>query len=364
MSKRRGAGEGSLFFSKTENTWIGEINLPDGTTKRKRSKRQSVVKDWLLTQRNALKEGLFVKDDQLSVADFLDRYVNDVLTQTVRPTTQLSYGNIIRRHLIPKLGNIKLTQLRPDQLQSLYAEKSKDGLSPRMVQFIHSVMHQALNQALRWGLVARNVSDLVQKPKADRKIPTIWTVEQVKTFLNAVKNDRFYPIYVLAVATGMREGEILGLYYDDIDWITNKIHIKRAVITIPKQGSTVIDPKSASGKRSVTVPPYAMEVLKTHCDGLKEKRSFIFTTSNDTPFSARNLVRHFKSVIEKTGLPNIRFHDLRHYHATYLLTQNVHPRVVQERLGHSSVTLTLNTYSHVIPSLDKEAADQANKMFS
>lgn len=361
--KRRGSGEGSLFFSKTENTWIAEINLPDGSSKRKRSKRQAVVKDWLITQRSAVKDGVFIKDDQLTVSGLLDRYM-DGLAQTVRPTTQLSYKNIIRLHLKPNLGHIKLTQLRPDQLQKLYAEKANDGLSPRMVQFIHSVMHQALNQAFKWGLVARNVSDMVQKPKADRKTPTIWTVDQVRIFLDAVKHDRFYPIYVLAVATGMREGEILGLHYEDIDWMSNKVHIRQAVVTIPGKGSTIVEPKSATSKRSVTLPPYAAGILKAHCEGLEDKRSFIFTTSNGTPFSARNLVRHFKNVIEKTGLPNIRFHDLRHYHATYLLTQNVHPRVVQERLGHSSVTLTLSTYSHVLPGLQEEAAEKANGMFS
>ena len=364
MVKRRSKGEGSIFYSKKENTWIAEINLPDGTAKRKRSKRQQVVRDWLLDARKSIQTGVLPKNDQITVSQFMDRYFEDVVKLSVRPTTFIANESLLRLHIKPMIGKIKLTQLRPDHLQTLYAEKRKSGLSPRMVQMIHSVIHKALKQALMWGLVTRNVSDLVEKPKVERKTFIVWSLEEVRLFLDAVKDHRFYPIYTLAIAGGLREGEILGLFHEDISWEQNMINIRRAVVTIPGKGSVLIEPKSAKSRRPIPLPDYCMNVLKKHCEGQKENRYFVFTTKNGTPFLARNLIRHFKQVISETKLPNIRFHDLRHYHASYLLSQGVHPKVVQERLGHSQISLTLDTYSHVIPSLQNEAAEKLESIFS
>jgi integrase len=361
--KRRANNEGSLFFSDSEKCWIGEIVLPDGRKKRKRSKKQQVVREWLLQQRDAIRDNLLIDNEHLTLADFLDRYMADVAAHNLRPKTIEAYESLIRIHIRPALGSLKLSQLRPDHLQSLYSEKRKSGLSNRTVQFIHSILHKTLDQALKWGLVLRNVADLVEKPTVKRKAPVIWTTEQVRVFLSAVRDHRFYPIYVLALAGGFREGEVLAIHYKDVDWENGIINVTHAIQYLIGKGVVLTEPKTDKGRRPVPLPEYAMKVLKAHADSQNRNQGFIFVTSNGTPFSPRNLVRHFKEVIETTGLPEIRFHDLRHYHASYLLSQGINPKVVQERLGHSTILLTLDTYSHTIPSLQKEAAVKAGEMF-
>jgi len=363
VAKRRANNEGSLFYSDTEKCWIAEIVLPDGRERRKRSKKQQVVKEWLLTQRDAVRDGLVVEDDKLTLGQFLDRYMSDTASHNLRPKTLEAYEALIRLHIKPELGEIRLTQLRPDHLQALYSQKRNAGLSNRTVQFIHSIIHKVLGQAMKWGLVMRNVADLVEKPIVKRKAPEIWSTEQINIFLKAVKDHRFYPIYVLAVAGGFREGEVLGIHFEDIDWQNGIINVRHAVQYLIGKGVVLTEPKTEKAKRPVPLPEFALRVLKDHCDSQNRNQGFIFITSNLTPYSPRNLIRHFKQVIEETGLPEIRFHDLRHYHASFLLSQGINPKIVQERLGHSSIVLTMDTYSHTTPSLQKEAAIKANEMF-
>jgi integrase len=224
-------------------------------------------------------------------------------------------------------------------------------------------LHKALDQALKWGLVVRNVSDLVESPKPKRKQFKTWTADEVKRFLSAVKGHTYYPIYVLAAYTGLRQGEVLAIHAEDVDLDAGVIHVRHQLTYIRGEGIKITEPKTESSRRPVTLPDSALQVLQEHLKAC-ESKGLIFTTRSGRPISARNVVRHFKSVIEREGLPEIRFHDLRHTHATLLLAAGVHPKVVQERLGHSSIALTLDTYSHVIPSLQTEAADQFEELLA
>jgi integrase len=219
-------------------------------------------------------------------------------------------------------------------------------------------LHKALNQALKWGLVTRNVTDLVEKPQPKRKSFTTWSANEINQFLEAVSDHRWYPIYALAIYTGMRQGEILGLHRDDIDLVNGVIKVRHQISAIRGQGLVITEPKSDKARRLITLPPGAIDILRAHLELVDEGPGLVFTTSTGKPNSPRNILRHFKVVIAKTCLPEIRFHDLRHTHATLLLAAGVHPKIVQERLGHSQISLTLDTYSHVIPSMQTEAADQ------
>ena len=231
-------------------------------------------------------------------------------------------------------------------------------MSKRTVQYIHAVLHKALNQALKWGLVIRNVIDLVEKPRPKKKTFKTWSADEVNQFLSAVSDHRWYPIYTLAIYTGMRQGEILGLHREDINLEKGVINVRHQVSAIRGQGLVITEPKSEKARRPITLPSSALDILKSHLELIDGGPGLVFTTSTGRPNSPRNILRHFKVVIERTGLPEIRFHDLRHTHATLLLAAGVHPKIVQERLGHSQISLTLDTYSHVIPSLQTEAADQ------
>jgi len=361
MSKRRSNNEGSIFKENSTGSWVAEISLPDGARKRKRSKSQQVVREWLQASINQLKQGNLVVDDRVTVSEFIDRYFNDVARHNLRPKTLESYESLIRIHIKPGLGHYRLSALNPLIIQKFYSDKLNAGLSKRTVQFIHSILHKALNQALRLGLVYRNVTDLVDHPNPKRKAPEVWSIEEVKKFLNAVKDHRFFVIYLLSVYLGMREGEVLGIYFEDVDILHRTIHVKHAVQAL-KGGLVVTEPKTESSKRAVSIPSSIISILTDYLYVQKRNQGLIFTTSSGKPISPRNLVRHFKSAIKETGLPNIRFHDLRHTHASLLLAAGVHPKIVQERLGHSQISLTLDTYSHVIPSLQLEAADKMDQL--
>ena len=216
---------------------------------------------------------------------------------------------------------------------------------------------------MKWGLVVRNVADLVDAPPARRPDPVVWTLADVQRFLKTIKGHRFYPIYVLAITTGMREGELLGLHYEDVNWKTSTIHVLHAVQPLAGKGMVITEPKTNKAKRSIRVPKFAIEILKQHVEQQNKKHGLVFVTSTGNPFSPRNLVRHFKQVIQESGLPEIRFHDLRHTCATLLLTQNVHPKAVQEILGHSQISLTMDTYSHILPIVHEEATEKMDQLF-
>lgn len=360
--KRRAHGEGSIYYWNEKSLWVGQVILPSGKKRVKYTKTQKEAKDWLHAQKEAVKSGNWVVQDNIILNDYLDRYLTDVAAHTLRPKTIEAYESLIRMHIKPELGLIKLSALRPDQVQNLYSVKLNSGLSHRTVQFIHSILHKSLDQALRWGLVNRNVADLVDPPSVKHPTPKTYTSDQVKQLLTSSRDNRMYPILALAVSCGLREGEVLGVYYEDIDWETNTIHVNHAVQYLIGKGLTITEPKTDKAKRTVSVPDFVMQALKEHCEGQNINQGLIFKTSHGTPFSPRNLIRYFKAALEEAGLPEIRFHDLRHTAATLLLTAGVHPKVVQEMLGHSQINLTLDTYSHVLPSMQNEASQKMNEM--
>jgi len=365
MVRRRSRGEGSLYFLESKGLWVSKITLPDGTRKVKYGKKQKDVRDHHQVLLNQLRQGIMAKDDNLTVAAFILNYMETVGKHNLRPKTMESYLSLIKMHIVPTIGKIKLVSLRPDHLQALYSQKLDSGLSHRTVHYIHSIIHKVLDQALKWGMVVRNVADLVEAPTPKRRQLTVWDREQVNKFLDYVKvNDpRFYPIYVLAIYGGFREGEILGIHRSDLNLFKGTITVNHAVQYLMGQGVVITTPKTDSSRRSVKLPASVLIILKNYLEGL-ESNQLLFTTDSGKPINPRFLVKHFKADLANAGVPEIRFHDLRHTSATLLLSANVHPKVVQERLGHASITLTLNTYSHVMADIQDEAADKLDTYMS
>ena len=261
MGRRRSNNEGSIFLEQSTNLWCADITLPDGRRKRKRSKSQKVVREWLLAQREAIRDNLLIQDENITVEIYLDRFMHDVAAHTLKPKTINSYQSFINKHIVPEIGSIKLSQLRPDHLQNLYSKKLESGLSKRTVQYIHAIIRRSLNQAVKWGLIYRNPTDAVTAPTPKKKAPDTLTEDQVNTFLKIVEYHRWYPIYVLAIATGMREGEILGLRWEDIDFETGTISVRNIVYTIRGQIYQG-DPKTDSSRRTISVPAFALNALR------------------------------------------------------------------------------------------------------
>lgn len=362
MVKRRARGEGTIYFSQTQGLWVAQITLPNGKRKVKYSKTQKVVKDWLLSQREALHKGIWVENDKITLAEFIDRYMNDVASHTLRPGSLQAYESLIRTHIEPELGQIRLLNLRPDHLQNFYSGELNRGLSPGTVKHMHAIIHRCLKQALRWGLVNRNVADLVDSPSPKPRPPQVLSLEQVKKFLGAIREDRLYALYVLAISTGMREGELLGLMWEDVDFFSGTVHVRHSLQQLTGKGLVLKEPKTEKSKRSIAVPGFTLDALWEHKEKTGGNVGFVFCTSNHTPVSPRSLLYDFKRHLKENNLPNMRFHDLRHTSATLLLSEGVHPKVVQEMLGHSRINMTMDIYSHVMPDIQREAADKMNDM--
>lgn len=359
MSKRRSKGEGTIY-QRPDGSWVAQITLPDGKRKTKYGKTQREVREWLQASLSQLRDGVLPENDKVIVSNFLDSWFTEIVSYSLRPKTLESYEYLIRVHIKPEIGNLKLSQLRPAHLQSLYSNKLQSGLSRRTVQYIHSVIHRALNHAVKMGMATRNVADSVTPPRPAKSTPQFLNIEQVKQFFEAVKDDRLFPLYVVAIGTGLRRGEILALTWDCFDPIDQTLQIKQNLQQVRGKGLVIGEPKSKMSRRTVSLPQFVTDIL---IEQKKISRSdYIFATNNGTPFSPRNIVRHFKATLAKAELPEtIRFHDLRHTFASLMLNV-AHPKVVQEALGHSTVSITLDTYSHLLPNIQRDAADRLNEV--
>jgi len=255
----------------------------------------------------------------------------------------------------------------------LYRDKLDTGLSPRTVQLVHTTLRKALNQAVKWVLVPRNVADAAQAPRPTKREIRPLTLEQVRELLNAARGDRLEALYALAVSAGLREGELLGLRWEDVDFDRAILRVRQQ-LTRTRDGLSFTAPKRGKS-RSVQLTPNTTRALRDHrkrqleervgSAGLWQDSGLVFTTGRGTPLDVANLTyRSFRPLLERAGLPKIRFHDLRHTFATLMLSNNEHPKVVQEMLGHSTITQTMDTYSHVLPNMQEQAASRLGVLLS
>ncbi len=320
-----------------------------------------------------LDTGTFMKPGKTTVKDFLERWLDDYARPNLAPRTVEGYEAIVRQHLIPKLGNISLTQLKSEHVQKYYAELLACGrldgtgkLSPRTVRHHHMVLHKAIGCAVDWGILARNVVDAVTAPRELHHDMATWNEDETRHFLEIVKDSPYYPVFYLALFTGMRRSEILALRWSDIDLLLGQIYITRGMHHL-RDGSIVFrQPKTSRSRRTIALTPSTIAMLKKHRENqsfiqaLQGKRlledSLIFCDAKGRPLLPNTITHVWIKEVRKSGLKNIRFHDTRHSHASLMLKQGVHPKIVQERLGHSSIQITLDTYSHVAPGLQEAAA--------
>jgi integrase len=363
---KRGNGEGSIIRRK-DGLYMARYTIQTATGAKRKTlygKTRGEVSE-KLTKAMADRDGGLVFDaDNQKLGDYLDRWLNDSVRGSVRPVTFEGYARLVRVHMVPALGRVKLRALSPAHLQSFYRAKLDAGLSPRTVQYLHVVLHRALKQALRWGLVPRNVSEAVDPPRVRRKEIKPLSPAQARTLLETARGDRLEALYVLAVHCGLRQGELLGLKWEDVDLDRGTLQVRRTL-----SGGAFTTPKTAKSRRSVRLTDSALEALRKHLERqlgeidsagpLWQENGLMFATTRGTPLNRHNLgSRSFKPLLERAGLPrSTRFHDLRHTCATLLLIKGVHPKIVQELLGHSNVGITLDTYSHVLPGMGDGAAN-------
>ena len=262
---------------------------------------------------------------------------------------------------------VRLKDLAAVHVRRLYRGRLEAGLAPRMVQLVHVTLHKALKQAVMDRLIPRNVTEAVKAPQPEKKEIKPLSPEQARALLDAAEGDRLEALYILAVTTGMRQGELLGLKWEDVDFEAGTLQVRRTLSTRSGRGFSFSPPKTAKGRRSIKLPEVAKGSLRRHHQGQLEERKklaglwkengLVFATRLGTPVGRQELVaRSFKPLLLKAGLPCIRFHDLRHTCATLLLGKGVHAKLVQELLGHATISITLDTYSHVLPGMGDAAA--------
>ena len=371
--KRRGQGEGSIYQRK-DGRWVGEVTLENGRRKPLYGKTRKEVAEKLNAALQAQKQGTLATGPQQKLKDYLDQWLEEVHKPTVRLSSYAKYRRTLDRHILPGLGHIQLQKLTPQHVQKLYASKLQEGLSPKTVRLIHAVLHQALKNAVRWNLVPRNVCDAVSLPKqTTQREMQVLTKEQAQTLLETAKGHRLEALLTLAVATGMRRGELLALRWQDINFETRSLHICRSVSFLTGHGFVESEPKTTRSRRNITLPLFALEALRVHRTRQLEVRlqagkkwedhDVVFCNTLGGFLNTSTLFKLFTALLKDAGLPHMRFHDLRHSAATILLAMGAHPKVVQELLGHSQISMTLDIYSHVLPSMQEEVMDRLNNLF-
>jgi integrase len=372
--RRRIKGEGSVYQRK-DGRWVAVIPLEDGKRKFIYCKKQSEALKELQLATQSRMQGVLITTSDQTLSVFLTSWLQDTAQYHVRARTYIRYCELVTLHILPVLGTIKLQKLAPQHLQRLYNVKRQQGYAPQTIKHIHRLLHRALKDAVRWNLMARNVCDLIDTPRVPKQEMQVLNREQVQQLLEAARDDPLEALYVLALTTGMRQGELLALQWKDIDVTHGLLRVQRTIARVRRQGFQVSEPKTPKSRRSIPLPSLALEALQRHrvqqnelrqaTGPLWQEQGWVFCNTLGKPLEAGNIIRRsFRPLLAKAGLPQIRFHDLRHTCATLLLSLGVNPKVVQERLGHSQITLTLDTYSHVLPHLQEEASTRLEHLLN
>jgi len=318
--------------------------------------------------------GAVIQPGRIRLKDFLVKYVEDYVRPNLSPKTAEGYEFIFNHHIIPALGALPLNALKAENLRRLYTEKLAKGLSATTVRHHHTCLHRALVMAVEWGLLARNPADAVTPPKLHRTEMKTWDEDDVETFLKAAKETPYYALFHTALFTGMRRSELLALRWSDLNLLLCQVYVSRSLHVLKGGEIDIRQPKSAKGKRLIKLSPFAVKVLEEHKVKQQLEREmlgtplkdddFVFSNIDGKPLLPNSVTHAWIKLVRSTGIKPIRLHDARHTHASLMLKQGTHPKIVQERLGHSSISITLDTYSHVAPGLQEAAAERFDQAFT
>ncbi|MSQ14883.1 MAG: site-specific integrase [Dehalococcoidia bacterium] len=372
MSKRRSNGEGSIY-KRADGRWAAGA-MVNGERRTFYGKTHEEVSDKLLKARQANRDGKPLPKERLKAAAYLENWLKGI-KPNVRPSTHSSYSDLVRLHLIPEIGKVSLAKLTPAQVQALITKKLASGLSPRTVQYIRAVLRRALSQALKWDLVSRNVATLVDPPRVPRNEIMPLGPQQARKLLEAATQERLGALYTLGLATGMRQCELLGLRWtEDVDLEQGIIHVNTALQRINGE-YRLVEPKTTKSRRTLHLPGIAITVLRAQRAKQLEERlhlgpnwqntmGLVFTTEFGSPLNRSAVTHGFQKFLARSGLPKVAFHSLRHSAATLLLVQGVPARAIMEVLGHSQISVTMNTYAHILPAMQQEAAAKMDAILS
>jgi integrase len=309
--------------------------------------------------------GTYIEKNAETVGELLDRWLTTVIRHKIKPTTLEDYTLTITKHLKPALGHIPVQALTAATVQKFYSDRLDAGIGARTVQLCHQRLQQALALAEREGIVSRNVCRSTEPPKAAPRPGTSWTAEEARRFLSAAEDDNYWPLWSLALATGLRRGELLGLRWQDLDFDRRLLTVRQSVVLL--DGSPIIQGlKTDASRRAVKLSSDVVAALRTHRLAYAERRlassqwadkDLVFCTRDGKPLNPNNVYRNYQAIIEGAGVPRINLHGARHTHTTLALASGAPLKAVSERLGHAKSSITLDTYSHVLPDMQDQVVE-------
>lgn len=366
--RRRPKADGAVY--RTADGWRGVVDLGWSGGKRKRKYvRGRTQRDVLVKMRplvEAARSGSLRSTRSPRLDEWMATYLDEVAASSVRPSTLSRYRQEVRLYISPALGRMTLERIEPQHIARFYREQLR-RLSPGSVRRLHALLRRSFTVAIRWGLATSNPVTMVDPPPLQQQPVDPLRLDEVRSLLSAAARTPLHARWLIAATLGLRQGEALGLRWDDIDFVRSQIQVRRALQRRSDGALELVAPKTVRSRRTVPLPARTVRTLAEHRRRQDETRrtagdhwqeyGLVFTTRTGGPISPRNDYRAFQRLLTRAGLRRVRLHDLRHTAASLLLQQGVHPRVVMEILGHSQISLTMNTYSHVVPESVRQATD-------
>ncbi len=362
-------------ITKRGDSWLVRIFLGRDTNGKRKYFNKTIhgtkkdAQKYLTAKTREKDLGVFVEPASMPLNEFLDKWIEEIAVLKLREQTLKGYKWLLKSYIREKIGAKRLSDIQAYEIQKIYNDMKKANYAPKTIRHAHNVLSSALKQAVKWKMLLQNPCDLCELPRQVRNEMRYLSPTEAKLFLETAKENKHFSLFQLAIQTGARPQEYLGLQWKDIDFEQKKVGIKRTVVEIKGGGFRFDEPKTAKSRRTIPISQSLVDELKRHRRKQLEAKmklgkdyqnyDLVFASEIGTPLQKKNIRdRHFKPLLRKAELPDIRLYDLRHTMATLLLSADVNPKIVSERLGHASIVLTLDTYSHVLPTMQEDATDK------
>ncbi len=371
MAKRRGNNEGTIYQRK-DGLWCAQISL-NGRRLTKYGKSQTECRLWIKQMLARIDQGPTYDSTQVTLDRFVENWLNGKELAR-RPKTVIQYRQVVQQHILPFLGRMRLQEIQPVHIQKLYSIKKEEGRGARTIQLIHAILHNILKQAEREGILSHNSVDAVERPKVEQVEMQILNEEQIRQFLSAASGSPFETVCYLALTTGMRASELLGLKWCEVDEKKSTLFVHRQMQYIAGQGYIFSQPKTQAGRRQIKVGASTLKELEAHRNRQSIQKSIagerwqendlIFPTTIGTPLDYKRVTKEFKRLLKRAGLPEIRFHDLRHTSLNTLMEMGMPVNTVQRRAGHTRASTTVDIYGHATAQSQEEAAEKIEELIT
>jgi integrase len=363
MARRRGNNEGSIYKRK-DGRWCAQVSL-SGRRITKYGKTQRECREWVKQTLDKIEHGLTFEGTQLSLERYMEGWLSGKELSR-RPSTVVNYRRYLDLYILPALGRMRLQAILPVHIRQLYLRMQLEGKGARTIQLVHVTLRCAFAQAVKEGLLGHNPLDAVERPKVETKQFQIFTEEQARTFVSAARGHPYETLFYLALTTGMRKGEVLGLMWTDVNWEKATLRVERQLQPVYNGGGALAPTKTRAGRRQIKLGKGAMAMLEAHRQRQENARllagdrwqehGMIFTTGIGTYINQSKVSQEFKRILRENGLPDIRFHDLRHTSISLLLDMGMPVNTVQSRAGHSKASVTTDIYGHAMARSQEQAA--------